>query len=122
MKSTVVLYLDNLPDPWPRQTAEALIMMIRESGALDEFIKWGHPYFSLHGHAIVKIYTAHDWVNVFFYRGAELPDPTGLLGREGRSSMRRLQIFRDQAVPGGLRDLIRQAIILAEQSGQPRPS
>ncbi|MCY0905837.1 DUF1801 domain-containing protein [Arthrobacter sp. H14-L1] len=121
MKSTVVRYLDNLPDPWPRQSAEAVIMMIRGAGVLDEFIKWGHPYFSLRGHAIVKIYTARDWINVFFYQGAELPDPTALLGAEGRSSMRRLQIFRGQGMPGGLPELIRQAIIHAEQSGQPRP-
>lgn len=122
MKSTVDLYLDNLPDPWSRQIAEAVILMIRGSGGLDEFIKWGHPYFSLDRRAIVKIYTAHDWVNVFFYQGAELHDPAGLLGPERRSSMRRLQIFRDQVVPDGVRNLIRQAIVIAEQSGKPRPS
>ncbi|MBG0738026.1 DUF1801 domain-containing protein [Paeniglutamicibacter antarcticus] len=122
MKSEVVVYLDNLPGPWPRETAEAVIVMIRGFGALDEFIKWGHPYFSLHGHAIVKIYAARDWINVFFYQGAELPDPAGLLGSEGRSSMRRLQIFREQAVPDGLRDLIRQAIILTESGGRLGPS
>lgn len=112
MKSAVDLYLDNLADPWPRRSAEAVIIMIRGAGALDEFIKWGQPYFSLDGQAIVKIFTAHDWINVFFYHGTELSDPAGLLGPEGRSSMRRLQIFRDQAVPSGLRDLVRQSVTL----------
>ncbi len=117
MKSAVDLYLDNLAEPWPRQSAEAVIIMIRGAGALDEFIKWGQPYFSLGGRAVVKIYVAHDWINVFFYQGAELPDPAGLLGPGGRSSMRRLQILRDQAVPGGVRDLIGQAIVVAEPGG-----
>lgn len=122
MTSPVDTYLDSLSDPWSRDIAETVITMIRGSGGLDEFIKWGHPYFSSNGHATVKIFTAHDWINVFFYQGAELHDPTGLLGPEGRSNMRRVQIFRDQAVPDGVRDLIRQAIVIAERNGQARPS
>ncbi len=124
MSSAVDLYLGALPSPWPRQTAEAVIATIRRSGApdeslpnesvLDESMKWRQPYFSLHGRAVVKLFTAKDWIDVFFYRGAELADPDGLLGAEGRSSMRRLQILRDHAVPGGLQSLVRQAIALAE--------
>ena len=121
MKSLVDLYLDNLAAPWPRHSAEAVIVMIRGAGVLDEFIKWDQPYFSLNGHAIVKIYTAHDWINVFFYHGTELSDPAGLLNPEGRSSMRRLQIFRDQAPPSGLPNLIHQAITLGKPSGLPHP-
>lgn len=117
MMSAVNAYLDNLPDPWARNTAEAIINMIRRSGALDESIKWGHPFFSLHRRAVVKIYTARDWIDVFFYRGGALADPDGLLGAKGRSSMRRLQLPRDHAVPGGLQELIRQAVAVAEPSG-----
>nr|WP_246318456.1 DUF1801 domain-containing protein [Leifsonia psychrotolerans] len=94
--------------------------MIRESGALGEFIKWGSPYFSVNGRAVVKIHAAHDWIDVFFYRGSELRDPNELLGSEGKSSMRRVQIFRDQSVPDGVQDLIHQAIVHAERSGHSR--
>ncbi len=122
MNSPVDLFLDDLSDPWPRRVAEAVINMIRDCGRLDESIKWSHPYFSFDGHAIVKIYIAQEWIDIFFYQGAELPDPAGLLGAEGRSSMRRLQILRDQTVPDGVRDLIRHAIVMTERAGQPRPS
>ena len=114
-------YLANLEDPWPRQTACAVVGMIRDLGRLDESIKWGQPYFSLDGRAVMKIYTAHEWISIFFYHGAEIADPTELLGREGRSSMRRLQVRRDQAVPDALRDMIHQSLVIAEPGCEPRP-
>ena len=99
-------YLANLEDPWPRQTACAVVGMIRDLGD---------------GRAVMKIYAAHEWISIFFYHGAEIADPTELLGREGRSSMRRLQIRRDRAVPDALRDMIHQSLVIAEPGCEPRP-
>jgi hypothetical protein len=59
--------------------------VIRASGAeVRELLHDGHPTASLGdaGFAYVNAFTAH--VNVGFFRGAELPDPAGLLEGTGK--------------------------------------
>lgn len=111
--TTIDGYLASLAAPWPQSPASAVVAAIRSAGPLEESIKWGHPFFSLRGRAVVKVFTAREWIDVFFYRGADLLDPEGLLGFEGRSAMRRLQIGRDADTPRGLAALVREAVSAA---------
>ncbi len=111
--TTIDAYLESLDSPWPWSAASAAIDAIRSSGPLDEAIKWGHPYFGLNGRAVVKIFVAREWLDVFFYQGAYLTDSTGLLGAAGSTSMRRLQIARNSDVPLELAALVCEAVTLA---------
>ncbi|KTS09001.1 DUF1801 domain-containing protein [Microbacterium testaceum] len=89
-------FVRDLPEPWPRDPAQRVIGAIREGGPFEESIKWGNPFFALDGRAVVKMFVARDWINVFFYRGADLEDPNNLLAEDGRSSMRRMRVLRDE--------------------------
>lgn len=89
------VYLAAAERPWPHAALTAIVTAIRTGADFDEAIKWGQPYFSMNGHAVVKLYAARDWINLFYYRGAELPDPEGLLVGEGVSGMRRQRVYRD---------------------------
>ena len=111
--TTVDAYLESLDSSWPLSAASTVVSVIRSAGPLDEAIKWGHPYFELNGRGVVKMFVAREWLDVFFYQGAHLDDPTFLLGPGGSSSMRRLQIARDTDVPPGLAGLVREAVALA---------
>lgn len=92
-------YLAGLTAPWPAEAVASTVAAIRGGGPFQEAIKWGHPYFSLDGHAVVKLYAAHEWINIFYYRGAEIEDPDDLLDGDGPSGMRRLRISRDEEAP-----------------------
>ena len=48
---------------------------------------------------MVKLYAAQEWINIFYYRGAELEDPDDLLEGDGPSGMRRMRIHRDAGIP-----------------------
>lgn len=109
-------YLADAQRPWPGEALDAVIAAIRAGADLDEAIKWGQPYFSLNGRAVVKLYAARDWINVFYYRGAELPDPEGLLVGDGPSGMRRLRAHRgDSDLPlAEIRRLVGVAATLSD--------
>ncbi|MBN9610284.1 MAG: hypothetical protein BGO26_02990 [Actinobacteria bacterium 69-20] len=108
-------YLAAAERPWPHTALKAIITAIRAGAAFDEAIEWGQPYFSRSGHAVVKLHAARDWINLFYYRGAELPDPGGLLVGEGSSGMRRQRVHRgDPDLPlAEIQRLVRTAAILA---------
>lgn len=106
---SLLLYLAALVAPWPRETVRSITVAIREAGRFDESIKWGNPYFAIDGRAAVKLFVARDWVNVYFYRGAELSDPSGLLEPGDQKRMRKMRVHRGQAVPGAFVDLVLEA-------------
>lgn len=107
-------YLAEAERPWPGDVLAAVIAAIRESAPFDEALKWRQPFFSLNGKAVVKLFAAKEWINLFYYRGAGLSDPNGLLCEEGTSAMRRLRILRQQTPPlDDIRILTREAATLA---------
>ncbi len=91
-------YLDAAVRPWPHDALCDVVKAIRDCGPFDESIKWGNPFFGVNGRAVVKLFAAKEWINVFYYRGAELPDPRGVLESEGRTAMRRVRIQRNDVV------------------------
>ena len=88
-------YLSAAERPWPHTALATIITAIRAGANFEESIKWGQPYFAVNGRAVVKLYAARDWINLFYYRGSELPDPAGLLVGNGASSMRRQRFYRN---------------------------
>ncbi|PWJ53279.1 protein of unknown function (DU1801) [Quadrisphaera granulorum] len=103
-------YLAGLTTPWPAEAAKAAVAAIRTGGKFEEAIKWSHPYFACSGRAVLKLHVARGWINIFFYRGAELNDPDHLLSNGGTSGMRRLRLERDAPLPVvQIQELSRQA-------------
>jgi hypothetical protein len=102
-------YLLSLETPWPREAVASVVRTIRSSGPFEEAIKWGHPYFGVGGRAVVKLFTARDWINVYFFRGVDLRDDAGLLEPEERKRMRKTRVHRDDVVPPQLAELVREA-------------
>ncbi len=75
--------------------------VIRGSGPLvRELLHDGHPTGCIGdaGFAYVNVFTAH--VNVGFFRGAELPDPAGLLTGTGKH-MRHVKLRPGAAIDAG---------------------
>jgi hypothetical protein len=99
--------------------------VIRDSGdEVRELLHDGHPTACVRdaAFAYVNAFTAH--VNVGFFRGAELPDPKGILEGSGKV-MRHVKLSPEREVDGAaLTMLIRaayadmKACVQAEKSGK----
>jgi hypothetical protein len=104
---------------WQKEVTTALRKIMRTAApAATESIKWGRPVYEHHGpFAYLKAFTAR--VNFAFWRGAELPDPNGALtGGGGR--MRHVTLFCPADInPKVLTELVRAAVKLNEQRGDP---
>ena len=80
---TVDEYIDGLA-PTPRRIASELRRLVKEAApTATETIKWGMPVYEMQGN-ICYIGAIKDRVNFGFYRGADLPDPVGLLEGTGK--------------------------------------
>lgn len=79
---TVDAYVKSLP-PDQAEIVSGLRALIRAAAPqATESFKWAQPVYEDHGPMIfVKAHTRH--VNFGFWRGAQLPDPRGLLEGEG---------------------------------------
>ena len=80
-------------------------------------IKWAQPVWESDGpFAYVKAFERS--VNIGFWRGAELDDPTGILEGEGER-MKHLTLREGDAIPADeLSALVRQAIALNRELGK----
>ena len=72
-------FIATLPD-WQKQQCLLALKVIRDSSSeIVESLKWGNPYFDLHG-SFIKFFVAKDWVNIYFYKGyllqSELFEPS----------------------------------------------
>jgi hypothetical protein len=100
-----------------------LVMAVREA-ILDadervaETIKWQAPTFMFRGNIASFYPKATKHASLMFHRGAELPDPTGLL--EGEGDVSRVAKFADAAdleqKRAALQDVVR-AWIAAREAG-----
>jgi hypothetical protein len=104
---------------WQKEVATALRRIVRTAAPKAvESIKWGQPVYEENGpFAYMKAFATS--VNFGFWRGAELPDPTGALSGGG-DRMRHVKLFDTADVnPKALADLVRAAVKLNEQRGDP---
>ncbi len=77
----------------------------------------GHPYFELHGNAVLKWYCAKAWINVYFFRGRELDDPDGLFEQSDNVKMLPIKITEGSSLEhDAFRQLVRAAAELARRS------
>ncbi|MFQ5925498.1 MAG: DUF1801 domain-containing protein [Dehalococcoidia bacterium] len=89
---TVDDYIANLKSP-QREIAEELRRLVKEAApGVTESIKWRMPVFEQDG-LVCYIDSTKEHVRFGFYRGAELPDPDGIL--EGTSKVGRHIRMRD---------------------------
>jgi len=68
-------FIAGLGEGWQRAACGQLLGDIRAAAPFGEHLKWRHPYFELDNAAVLKWYCAKEWINVYFFRGRELPDP-----------------------------------------------
>jgi len=76
-------YVDSL-EGWQREVVSTLRDLIREAApGATEAIKWAQPVYEDHGpFCYIKAFKNH--VNFGFWRGADLPDPEGLIESSGK--------------------------------------
>lgn len=58
-------FINSLNSKWQKETCVELLSLQGEvSDQIEASIKWGNPYFSYNGKALLKWYCAKDWINV----------------------------------------------------------
>src|SRR6478672_378565 len=81
-------YIDALPD-WQQNVCQKVRDLAHAADAeVTETIKrTRQPYFVLHGN-VCALLAAKNWVNVFLYDGAIVPDPDGIItgGHENKTA------------------------------------
>lgn len=115
---TVEAYIAALPTAF-RSIAVSLVALVKDVvPSATASIKWGQPVFEHGGPMIwMKAFAKH--FGFGFWRGAELPDPKGLLEGEGdRMRHVKLRAPADVDAPA-LRDLVRAAADANRAKGDP---
>lgn len=92
---------------------------------LEEGIKWGAPCYMVGGKNVVGIGCFKSYCGLWFYRGAELSDPDGVLinAQEGKTSHLRQWRFTDgkQIKVRPIKAYVQEAIELEQTSKAPAP-
>lgn len=107
-------FVASLEQRWQREACARLLDDIRCTPGLDEHLRWGQPYFDHAGTAVTKWFCANDWVNVYFFRGRELPDPARLFAPSNNKRMLTVKVTADLDLDRrAFRELVRAAAALA---------
>ena len=112
-KQTVAGYIAALP-PSQKAAAKALRQIIRKAApSLQEAIKWGVPCYC-HCENVCSIMAYKNYVNLAFFRGADLTDAKGLLEGTGKG-MRHVKIHSAKGIAkGAISALVKRAARLAK--------
>jgi hypothetical protein len=112
----VETFIEHLSKKWQKQKCkELLAIQHKANGDLEAAIKWGNPYFSYQGKALLKWYCANNWINVYFFRGKDLNDKTGLFTETENVKMCTVKIFEDTEINDeGYLNLVKQAAALSK--------
>ncbi|MCA8912867.1 MAG: DUF1801 domain-containing protein [Planctomycetes bacterium] len=97
----------------------ALAALVRKAAPkAEESIKWAQPVWSQSG-PFCYMKAFKKYVNLGFWRGAELDDPKGLLEGTGKK-MRHVRVESVKDIPAAaLKNFIKQAVKLNETKGDP---
>jgi hypothetical protein len=103
--------------PRHRPLLRLLRKVVREAlPGVDEGVQGGRPSYLVGREKVACLYVAGDRVNLGFFRGAELDDPTGLLEGSGEG-MRRIEVFVPSDVKRReLTNLLAQAASLTDRT------
>ncbi|MGD2252891.1 MAG: DUF1801 domain-containing protein [Anaerolineales bacterium] len=118
MTKTVDGYIDGLQD-WRAEVVSNVRQLILEAAPeAAEALKWAQPVYEHNGpFCYIKAFKQH--VNFGFWRGAELPDPAGLLQGAGEK-MRHVKLSGLEDIkPGAFQDLVRAAVQMNIEKGDP---
>lgn len=117
-RKTVEGYVAKLGRPLA-DVVQSLRKLIHEAApTAKESIKWAQPVYEANG-PFAYIRAARSHVSFGFWRGADLPDPDGILAGGG-SRMRHVKIAKPEEIhrPTFL-ELVRQAVKLNQELGDP---
>lgn len=115
---TVDEYVDSLQG-WQREVVSMLRDLIREAAPeATEAIKWAQPVYEDHGpFCYIKAFKNH--VNFGFWRGADLPDPEGLIESSGKKMGHVKLVGADEIRPEVFAEYVRAAAMLNRTLGDP---
>jgi hypothetical protein len=115
---TVDDYVASIPPPLDAVAAELRRVVQAAAPEAGESIKWGQPVYDAGGpFAALKAFSRH--VTLTFWRGAALPDPTGLLGGDGDRMRHARFSSLDDVREEPIADLVRAAMELNRTLGDP---
>jgi hypothetical protein len=119
--ATVNDYVKKLPAEQASIVTALRQVVVAAAPAATETIKWAQPVYELNGPMIfIKAHARH--VNIGFWRGAQLPDPSKLLEGSG-DKMRHVKITHAAAIDAkALTRLIKAAVRLNRELGDPTRS
>ena len=110
-KITVEDYLNKHQD-WKKPLTKFREILLGTD--LEETIKWGAPVYSLHGKNVVGTGAFKTYVGLWFFQGAFLKDPAGLLvnAQDGKTkALRQLRFTTKEEIDYDLvKKYIREAI------------
>jgi hypothetical protein len=104
---------------WQAGVDRELRRLVREAAPeATESIKWAQPVYEVNGPVCyLRAFKHH--VNLGFWRGAELPDPHGVI-RSGGEKMGHVRLTGpDDVRPEAIRELVRAAVRLNLTRGDP---
>lgn len=106
-------------DGWRRELVEALREAVRSLPELEEVVKWRHLVYLSHG-PVCLIRAEASRVLFGFWRGKRLRDHEPRLKPGGKYEMATLDLRQgDEIAPATARRLVRQAVELNQQLGDP---
>lgn len=104
---------------WQADAVSAVRALVKEAAPTAvESIKWGQPVYEAAGpFAYVRAFKTS--VNFGFWRGADLPDPKGLLVGEG-DRMKHIKLTAVEDIkPAPFKALVKAAVALNKKLGDP---
>jgi hypothetical protein len=105
-------YIEALPE-WQRAICRKVrdLAHAADPGLVETIKRTRQPYFVLEGN-VCALLAARDWVNVFLYDGAIVPDPQGIItAGHGNETARTISIRRGEKINApALMTMLRQII------------
>ena len=111
-------YLAGL-DGWQAEVVRTVRNVVNEAAPeAASSIKWSQPVFEQNGPiCYIRAFKSH--VNFGFWRGADLPDPEGLLQGDGEK-MRHIKLSSaDDVEPEAFAALVKSAVVFNSEKGDP---
>ena len=111
-------YIEALPVWQQAICCQVRVLAHAADSELVETIKRMHqPYFTLKGN-VCALLAAKDWVNVFLYDGAIVPDPQGIItGRHDNKTARTVAIRQGEKIPARALSTMFKRIIANNRAG-----
>ena len=90
-------FINQIKAEWQKNVCKEIIKRIRNiKPKLNESIKWKNPYFENNG-AVLKLFAAKEWIDIFFYRGYELEEFQDTFRKDENRKMRAIKIYREDS-------------------------